>query len=523
MQIIIPMSGEGKRFRTAGYKTLKPLINVAGRPIIAHIIDLFPVETNFLFICNELHLKNKKLNLKKILLKYCPTAQIVAIKPHKLGPVHAILQAKKQILLKEKIIVNYCDFSCLWDFSKFKNMCSDTNIHGIIPSYKNFHPHSLGKTNYAYLKTIGNKVVDIKEKEPFTNDKMNEFASSGTYFFSSGQLMIEAMEFVYSNNLSVSGEFYVSLCYKYLFKKGYNVQIFKINHFMQWGTPEDLEEFLYWEDTFKKIQQKKTNKQTLGFNIMPMAGFGKRFSEQGFKKIKPLILVNKYPMFVSAINDLPSSFKNVFVIREDKNNKELLQNIEKYFPESIIFELKKPTQGQAVTSAFALKELKHKIENLDKPITFGSCDNGIIYNFNIFKEILINKNTDVIVWGVENYFYAKKHPSMYGWIDERNGDILRVSVKKTINNDVNKPVIIGAFTFKNYEIFFKSYDMMLKEKSLVNGEYYLDELVNYSIRNGYNCKYFKVDKYLSWGTPNEYKTFNYWQECFSKWKFHDFS
>ena len=61
MQIIIPMSGEGKRFRTAGYKTLKPLINVAGRPIIAHIIDLFPVETNFLFICILINQLNSTL------------------------------------------------------------------------------------------------------------------------------------------------------------------------------------------------------------------------------------------------------------------------------------------------------------------------------------------------------------------------------------------------------------------------------------------------------------------------------
>ena len=44
MQIIIPMSGLGERFRRAGYKVPKPLIEIDGKPIIAHVIDMFPKE-----------------------------------------------------------------------------------------------------------------------------------------------------------------------------------------------------------------------------------------------------------------------------------------------------------------------------------------------------------------------------------------------------------------------------------------------------------------------------------------------
>ena len=53
MQIIIPMSGFGKRFKTAGYKLPKPLIEVDGKPIIQHVVDMFPGEKNFFFICNR--------------------------------------------------------------------------------------------------------------------------------------------------------------------------------------------------------------------------------------------------------------------------------------------------------------------------------------------------------------------------------------------------------------------------------------------------------------------------------------
>ena len=42
IQLIIPMSGIGKRFIDAGYSEPKPLIKVDGKPIIEHVLNLFP-------------------------------------------------------------------------------------------------------------------------------------------------------------------------------------------------------------------------------------------------------------------------------------------------------------------------------------------------------------------------------------------------------------------------------------------------------------------------------------------------
>ena len=41
MQIIIPMSGFGERFRAAGYAVPKPLIEVDGKTIIQHVVEMF--------------------------------------------------------------------------------------------------------------------------------------------------------------------------------------------------------------------------------------------------------------------------------------------------------------------------------------------------------------------------------------------------------------------------------------------------------------------------------------------------
>jgi len=53
MQIVIPMSGFGERFRRAGYAVPKPLIEIDGKPIVAHVINMFPGESDFIFICNQ--------------------------------------------------------------------------------------------------------------------------------------------------------------------------------------------------------------------------------------------------------------------------------------------------------------------------------------------------------------------------------------------------------------------------------------------------------------------------------------
>ena len=55
MQLVIPMSGLGQRFKFAGYETPKPLIEIEGKTIIEHILGMFPGINDVIFICNKDH------------------------------------------------------------------------------------------------------------------------------------------------------------------------------------------------------------------------------------------------------------------------------------------------------------------------------------------------------------------------------------------------------------------------------------------------------------------------------------
>ena len=77
MQIVIPMLGFGEHFRNAGYTIPKSLIEVEGKPMIGHVIEMFPGESDFIFICSENHLANIKYRMQKILHELCQTGRVI--------------------------------------------------------------------------------------------------------------------------------------------------------------------------------------------------------------------------------------------------------------------------------------------------------------------------------------------------------------------------------------------------------------------------------------------------------------
>ena len=88
MKIVIPMSGRGSRFLDAGYTHPKPLIEVDGFPMIEQVVNMFPGESDFIFICSNDSLETT--NMQEKLGRMAPKGEIVGIEPHKKGPVYAV-------------------------------------------------------------------------------------------------------------------------------------------------------------------------------------------------------------------------------------------------------------------------------------------------------------------------------------------------------------------------------------------------------------------------------------------------
>jgi len=252
MKIVIPMAGSGNRFVQSGYTEPKPLIKVNGKRIIEYILDMFSEEDDIVFICNEKHLE--ETDMEKVLLSLRPKCTIVSMPVHKLGPVYTVKQVYDLIEDDEEVIVSYCDNPYLWDREDFKRHIENNNLDGCVLSHSGFHPHTLNYTKMAFMKTNGGLVEEIKEKECYTDNPMNEHASTGTYYFRRGSDIKKYFDLAIEKDVNYNGEYYVTLVYNLLIKDGLLVGYYDTPFATVMGTPEEVENFESWVNILNKGQ-----------------------------------------------------------------------------------------------------------------------------------------------------------------------------------------------------------------------------------------------------------------------------
>jgi len=246
--------------------------------------------------------------------------------------------------------------------------------------------------------------------------------------------------------------------------------------------------------------------------LIPMAGKGERFVKENYNLPKPILPVNDVPMVIKASLDLPAAERYLYVLLKQHTEQYDIQNIiREHIPASDFVTLDHVTEGQACTCLLALELIGD-----DEDIMIGACDNGLIYNKDRFNEL--KKTADVIAFTFRHNATVVTKPTQYGWVAVNGDDISYVSVKKPISADsFNDHAIVGAFWFRNKGIYQQSVHRMMEQNRRINNEFYIDECVNDAIALGYNVKIFEVDKYICWGTPNDYKTYYYWKSYFEKY------
>ena len=260
--------------------------------------------------------------------------------------------------------------------------------------------------------------------------------------------------------------------------------------------------------------------------LIPMAGAGSRFAEKGYKEHKPVIKITdritgkKIPMVISATNDvvpLGSTDKIIYINRDFHKNDGVEEEIKSFFPSAKFITINYLTQGQASTCLLA----KNEIEN-DEELLISACDNGINFNINNFNKI--KQTCDAIIFTFKNNSTVESKPEGYGWVKVNGEDVVDVSVKIPISqNPKNDNAIVGTFWFKKGKDFVKATEKMIKENDRVKNEFYVDKTMKHCLDLGLKVKVFEVEKYICWGTPEDYEnyenTIKYWQEFYKneKW------
>ena len=506
------MSGMSRRFSRAGYQLPKYLLEIDGKTVIQHIIDLYPRTSEFVFILNEKNADDT--NILELLETFNINKQVFVIPSHKLGPVYTVAQIFDEIGDEDQVIVNYCDFSIDWDYDNFEQFVTETDCDGCVISYTGFHPHMLGGDNYAFCKTDENgKILEVREKQPFTDDKMSEFASAGNYYFKKGSYVKKYFQKMLDSDTSLNGEYYVSLVYNLLIEDGLVNLVYQIDHMLQWGTPLDLSEYLQWSRYYNRaIEGQKETVLRNCVTALPMAGWGNRFAQAGYMVPKPCIQVNGHYMMDQALKSLPKT--DATVLGALTRHKDLLP-LSDY---GHVVWMDEVLPGQACTTERIVRE----IQDPDQSILVSACDNGMLYDGTELQWLLGN---DVIVWTFRNNYTTYRNPNAYSWVElESNGDVKQIHVKDFKWKDpLQEHAVTGTFWFRNQSVYLESLSQLYSKNNRVNNEFYIDSLVNEAIELGYKVKHFEIDQYVCWGTPNDLQTYRYWQRFFNKVDWHTYS
>ena len=109
---------------------------------------------------------------------------------------------------------------------------------------------------------------------------------------------------------------------------------------------------------------------------------------------------------------------------------------------------------------------------------------GIIYDQDKYQKILKSNEIDILIWGCKKFPGARKNPDMYSWIYNKEKLISNISVKKNLKSPSKDNVLIGTFTFKKARYFLDSAKNCLESGKKINGEFYVDDVINYSIKLG---------------------------------------
>ena len=200
--------------------------------IIEHVLDMFPDEKDISFIVSKDDMNND--DYVKNLNNFSDINTVV-IDFQKTGPGGALIESKL-LDTEEPVLINYCDFSNIWNWQKFKDFIQVNNPDGVIPSYVGLHPHTVYGNDYAFLRTKNSNVLAIQEKKSFTTNKQNEYASTGTYYFKSGNLCQKYIKKTFEDKNFTNGEVYLSTPFQYMISDGLNIKLWKLKVFSM-GNP----------------------------------------------------------------------------------------------------------------------------------------------------------------------------------------------------------------------------------------------------------------------------------------------
>ncbi len=230
--VLVPMAGLGSRFTSAGYSTIKPLIDIKGKPMIEHVVDSINLDANWIFIVQKLH--RETYNLDQILQNLRPGCTVIDTGGGATdGAARSGLLAKDLINNENPLFIINSDNIINWNHQDYEEVIKG-NIDGLILCFIDKNP----KWSFAKIDQNG-FVIEVAEKNPISN-----YATAGLYIWSKGRDFVSAAEDMIEKNIRTNNEFYICPVYNQNISLGQKIKVSLVNKMHGVGTPEDLDDYI---------------------------------------------------------------------------------------------------------------------------------------------------------------------------------------------------------------------------------------------------------------------------------------
>ncbi len=228
LKIIVPMAGLGTRLRPHTWSKPKPLVSVAGKAVLGHVLDMFgnvpnPENVELVFIVGYLgdqaedYIQENYPHLKSHFI----------VQEEMRGQSHALYLARDY--MQGPAIIAFVDTLIETDLSFLANEKVESVVCvKPVPDPRRFGVAVVGPD--GYVKRLIEKPQDVK----------NNLAVVGFYYFKCAEDLLSAIEEQMDRNIQLKGEYFLADAINIMLEKGLKMRTQQVDVWLDAGTPETL-------------------------------------------------------------------------------------------------------------------------------------------------------------------------------------------------------------------------------------------------------------------------------------------
>ena len=241
MNIIIPMAGMGKRMRPHTLTTAKPLLPIAGKPIVQRLVEDImatckePVET-IAFIIGPNFGKEVEAHLCAVAKELGATGKI-CYQDEPLGTAHAILCAGEA--LSGNVFIAFADTLFKAEFQ------IDTQKDAIIWTHRVEDPSAFG-----VVKLLPNGEIEAFVEKP--KEFVSDLAIIGVYYFRDGDALKGELQRLIDNGIMQKGEYQITDAMEHMLQQGVKFYTGQVEEWLDCGNKDNT---LYTNQRILSIKQ----------------------------------------------------------------------------------------------------------------------------------------------------------------------------------------------------------------------------------------------------------------------------